>query len=117
MSEQEEFIQKLKEAVEWMKNRPVETYGSKEKPHLYYCHTELYKTIKSILNSEDMILTCDGWVKIINIDAPFKFKIKPFDNGDVIDYIPKNASCSKPILFTDTLDEYSIKICIDDKRE
>lgn len=110
----EEFIEKLKEAFEYMKNKPIEYYGSKEKP--YYCMVNniCYLEIKKqkLVDENDMYRTPTGeWVKIINVEIPVKVEVKPYEVEK-----EKNPFCNtfkKPFyhdLFKQNNSAYSVKV-------
>lgn len=80
--EAEEFIKSLKETFEYMKNKPVERVGTKEKP-LYcmvsnICYLECKK--QKLIDENDMYRMPTGeWAKIINVGNPLKVEVKPYE--------------------------------------
>ena len=80
--EAEEFIKTLKETFEYLKNKPVEYYGSKQKP-LYcmasnVCYLEAKK--QKLVDENDMYRMPTGeWVKFINVELPVKQEVKPYE--------------------------------------
>lgn len=108
MDDKEEFIKKLEEAFEWMKNRPVEIYGSKDKPYYFYCNNVLYKRLKEELplDENDMYCNWGSWVKVINVDKPFEVEVKPYE--------PKfNNTNYKPFyhdVFKQNKNDYAVKV-------
>lgn len=78
---EEEIIQTLKEAFEYMKKRSIEIIGTKDNPYYYYCNSVIYKKIKEELplDKNDMYYCNGDYIKVINVDKPFEIEVKPYE--------------------------------------
>lgn len=78
----EMFFEGLKEAFEYMKNKPVERVGTKEKPLYCMVSNVAYLETKKqkLVDENDMYRMPNGeWVKVINVDKPFEVEVKPYE--------------------------------------
>ena len=110
----EELLKQLKETFEYLKNKPIERYGTKDKP--YYClvGNKVYEYIKQnkLCDENDMYRMPTGeWVKIINVNNPVKVEVKPYEVEK-----EKNPFCNtfkKPFyhdLFKQNNSAYEVKV-------